>query len=98
MASASQIFWVEYQALTDVMNFYKTNPVAAMGLQVPGRPVVRIERIRRMVEPARYRRIRRNFFKVHCQFVKGNDRRAAYDYFMLLCGPLSVEDQVRYAD
>lgn len=98
VASASHIFWVEYQALTDVMNFYKTNPVAAMGLSVPGRPVVRVERIRRMVHPARYRRIRRNFFKVHCQFVKGNDRRAAYDYFMLLCGPLSVERQVRYAD
>ena len=98
VASASQIFWVEYQALTDVMNFYKTNPVAAMGLHAPGRPVVRVERIRRMVDPVRYQRIRRNFFKVHCQFVKGNDQRAAYDFFMLLCGPLSVECQVRYAD
>ncbi|MGO4704357.1 hypothetical protein AB4072_01090 [Microvirga sp. 2MCAF38] len=98
VASASQILWVEYQALTDVMNFYKTNPVAAMGLDVPGRPIVRIERIRRMMQPARYRRTRRNFFKVHCQFVSGNDQRAAYDYFMLLCGPLSVERQVRYAD
>lgn len=98
VASAAQIFWVEYQALTDVMNFYKTNPVAAMGLDVPGHPVVRIERIRRMVHPSRYRRIRRNFFKVHCQFVSGNDQRAAYDYFMLLCGPLSVERQVGYAD
>ncbi|MBF9232285.1 hypothetical protein [Microvirga alba] len=98
VASAPQIFWAEYQALTDVMNFYKSNPVADMGLRVPGRPVVRVERIRRMVDPARYRRIRRNFFKIHCQFVNGNDRRAAYDYFMLLCGPLSVERQVRYAD
>ncbi|MGO4571534.1 hypothetical protein [Microvirga sp. 2TAF3] len=98
VASASQIFWAEYQALTDVMNFYKTNPVTAMGLQVPGRPIVRVERIRKMVQPARYRRMRRNFFKVHCQFVNGNDQRAAYDYFMLLCGPLSVERQVRYAD
>ncbi|WP_414474091.1 hypothetical protein [Microvirga sp. M2] len=98
VASASQIFWAEYQALTDVMNFYKTNPVAAMGLPSSGRPVVRVVRIRRMVQPARYRRIRRNFFKVHCQFVNGNDRRAAYDYFMLLCGPLSVERQVGYAD
>ncbi|WP_112664320.1 hypothetical protein [Microvirga flavescens] len=98
VASATQIFWVEYQALTDVMNFYKTNPVAEMGLDVAGRPIVRIERIRRMVHAPRYRRMRRNFFKVHCQFVSGNDQRAAYDYFMLLCGPLSVERQVRYAD
>jgi hypothetical protein len=98
VAQAAHVFWVEYQALTDVMNFYKTNPVAAMGLDVPGRPMVRIERIRKMVQPARYRRIRRNFFKVHCQFVNGNDRRAAYDYFMLVCGPLPAECHVRYAD
>jgi pimeloyl-ACP methyl ester carboxylesterase len=98
VASASQVFWAEYQALTDVMNFYKTNPVAAMGLEVPGRPVVRVARIRRMVQPARYKRMRRNLFKVHCQFVNGNDQRAAYDYFMLLCGPLSVERQVGYAE
>lgn len=98
VASASQVFWAEYQALTDVMNFYKTDPVAAMGLTAPGRPVVRVARIRRMVQPARYRRMRRNLFKVHCQFVAGNDQRASYDYFMLLCGPLSVERQVSYAD
>lgn len=98
VAKATHVFWAEYQALTDVMNFYKTNPVAAMGLDMPGRPVVRIERIKRMVQPERYRRIRRNFFKMHCQFVNGNDRRAAYDYFMLVCGPLPVECQVRYAD
>ena len=47
-----------------------------------------------MLDPAAYRRIRRNFFRVHCQFVSANNRRTAYDYFMLLCGPLPVERQV----
>jgi len=93
VASAPGIFWAEYQALTDVMNFYKTDPVAKMGLTATTHPVVRIVRIKQMLDPAAYRRIRRNLFRVHCQFVSGNDRRAAYDYFMFLCGPLSVREQ-----
>jgi hypothetical protein len=93
VASAPGIFWAEYQALTDVMNFYKTDPVAEMGLTATAHPVVRIVRIKRMLDPAAYRRIRRNLFRVHCQFVSANDLRAAYDYFMLLCGPLSARQQ-----
>ncbi len=98
VARARQVFWAEYQTLTDVMNFYKTDPIAAMGLASVGRPVVRVVRISRMLDPAVYRRIRRNLFRVHNQFVSGNNRRAAYDYFMLLCGPLSVERQVLSPD
>ena len=51
-----------------------------------------------MPEPAFYRRMKRNLFRVDCQFVSANDRRAAYDYFMLLCGPLSAENQGRSRD
>ena len=64
------------------------------GLTATTHPVVRIVRIKQMLDPAAYRRIRHNLFRVHCQFVSANDRRAAYDYFMLLCGPLSVPTQV----
>jgi hypothetical protein len=97
VAQAPQLFWGEYQALTDVMNFYKSDPIAA--LKLPGQgPLVRVVRISRMLQRATYRRFRRNFFRVHCQFVSGNDLRAAYDYFMMICGPLPVEAQVRSAD
>jgi hypothetical protein len=98
VSAAPGVFWAEYQAITDVMNFYKTNPVAAIGLKAAGKPVVRVVRISRMLDPAFYRRIKRNFFRVHRQFVSGNDRRAPYDYFMLLCGPVPVERQVREAE
>ncbi len=98
VASAPGVFWAEYQALTDVMNFYKTAPMAALGLTAAAGPLVRIVRVSHMLDPAAYRRIRRNFFRVHCQFVSANDRRTAYDYFMLLCGPLPVERQVRSLD
>ncbi|MBZ6079205.1 hypothetical protein [Microvirga puerhi] len=94
VANAEGVVWGEYQALTDVMNFYKTNPVACLGLATERSPVVRVVRIRRMLEPAAYRRIRRNFFRVHCQFVRANDCRTSYDYFMFLCGPLPAAVQI----
>jgi hypothetical protein len=94
VGESAGLFWVEYQVVTDVMNFYKSDPMAALGWPANGRPVVRVVRFRDMLDPAAYRRIRRNFFRLHNQFIRGNDRRAAYDYFMLVCGPLAVERQV----
>ena len=68
-----------------------------MGLK--GRsPLIRRVRVKSILDPAAYRSIKRNLFRVHCQFVSGNDRRAAYDYFMLLCAPLSAENQARSRD
>jgi hypothetical protein len=77
------------------MNFYKSDPVRDLGLQAAVHPVVRTVSIRRMLNDSTYRRIRHNFLRMHNQFVSGNDRRARYDYFMLVCGPLSAEAQVR---
>jgi len=99
VASSAGIFWAEYQALTDVMNFYKTNPVSDVGLTTTiDRPVVRIVRIRNMLDPSSYRRIRRNFYRVHNQFISGNEQRTPYDYFMLVCGPLSARRQAKSPD
>jgi hypothetical protein len=98
VAAAPDPFWAEYQARADWLNFFKTDPVAESGLKATGWPMVRNARIRDMVDPAAYIRLRRNLYRLHCQFVSGNERRASYDYFMLVCGPLSVERQVRLPD
>lgn len=93
VAAAPNVFWAEYQAYADLLNFYNIDPVAESGLRATGRPVVRIVHLRQMLDPIAYRRMFLNFYRVHCQFVSGNDRRANYDYFMLLCGPFSLERQ-----
>jgi hypothetical protein len=51
-----------------------------------------------MLDAPAYRRIRRNFFRLHNQFVSGNTKRASYDYFMLACGPLPVHYQIALPD
>jgi pimeloyl-ACP methyl ester carboxylesterase len=95
VASAPGIFWGDYQAISDLMNFYKRDPLTAMGLRTRDVPLVRMVRIRHMLDPAVYKRIRYRPLRMHLQFVSGNNLRHAYDYFMLVCGPLSVERQVR---
>lgn len=96
VASSPGIFWGDYQAISDVMNFYKRDPLTAMGLPTRDVPLVRMVRIRHMLDPAIYKRIRYHPLRMHLQFVSGNNLRHAYDYFMLICGPLSVERQVRH--
>jgi hypothetical protein len=80
------------------MNFYKTNPMAEMSLPTENGPVVRLVEFSRALEHVMYRRIRRRFYRLHCQFISGNDRRALYDYFMLVCGPVSAKSQTLAAD
>jgi hypothetical protein len=98
VARAPGIFWADYQARIDVLNFYDTRPMAEMALPTENEPVVRLVEFSRMLERAMYRRIRLNFYRLHCQFISGNDRRAAYDYFMLVCGPVSAKSQTLAQD
>ena len=98
VARSRGIFWGDYQARIDILNFYDTRPMAEMALPTEYEPVVRLVEIGRMLEHAMYRRIRLNFYRLHCQFVSGNDKRAAYDYFMLVCGPVSAKSQTLASD
>jgi len=89
-AESGQVLWVDFQALNDVMNFYKSEPVAALGINAPPAHT-RTVRFRSMVRPDRYRRLERNFFRLHNQFVNANDFRANYDMQMMAFGPFTLE-------
>jgi hypothetical protein len=98
VARAPGIFWGEYQARIDIMNFYDTHPMVEMSLPTENGPVVRLVEFSRMLERAMYRSIRLKFYRIHCQFVSGNDKRYLYDYFMLVCGPVSAKYQTMAPD
>ncbi len=88
LVTSGRIDWTEYQSLSDVMNFYKSDPVRVLGLEGPS-PLVRQVRFSRMLKPDYYRTIKLDFFRLHCQFISGNDLRAPFDYLMTICGPFS---------
>ena len=98
VARAPGIFWCEYQTRVDIMNFYDTNPMAEMSLPTENGPLVKLVEISQMLERAMYRSIRLRFYRLHCQCVSGNDKRYLYDYFMLVCGPVSAKSQTLAPD
>jgi hypothetical protein len=98
-----RIEWVDVQSLLDPINFYKSNPVADMGLtprvnDVANRlpfPLTCTVRIRDMLDTATYRRIKWNLLRVHYQYVFGNTKRYFYDFFMISCGPVPLAERMR---
>src|SRR5262249_35200130 len=50
-------------------------------------PIIRRVQIHQMLSAPTLRRLRFSYMRLHYQFVMANEQRAAYDYFMLMCGP-----------
>lgn len=97
LVDCQKINWVEYQSHTDIINFYKTNPVKEMRLASNRSgefPLIRRVRIRDMLKKDIYARIKRNFFRVHYQFIMANTKPYHYDFFMICCGPLFLVARV----
>ena len=99
LAVEPSIRWIDCQSRADVMNFWDFDPVEGIGAQ-PGaarcNPSIWMLRFRDMLSPKFFRRIRFHFFRLHYQFIMANDRRARYDYFMLLTGPIPVATWARH--
>jgi hypothetical protein len=96
VAGDPDIYWAEFQAMTDIVNFYKSNPVTDLGLPPLPMPVVQIVRIRHMLKPETYKGLKTDFFRVHRQFVMANEQRYFYDYYMMCCGPVALPQRVVY--
>ena len=95
VAIEPSLAWIDCQARKDVVNFQDCDMVAGLGVQVASEqrnPLYWKVRFRDVVSPRFYSRLRWNFFRMHYQFVMANDQRAAYDYFMFVCGPAPLLD------
>jgi hypothetical protein len=88
----SRALWVDAQSLTDPMNFYKSNPVRDLNIADAESPVLVRVRFRKQLCDETYKAIRHNFFRVHRQFVYGVEKRTAYSWHAILCGPDSFSD------
>ena len=91
LAIEPSIAWIEVQARKDALAFWNFDPVEGVGVH-PGsgrrNPILWPVRFRDMLSDEVYAKIRVNLFWMHYQFIMANDRRAPYDYYMLLCGPV----------
>ncbi|EJN04638.1 hypothetical protein [Phyllobacterium sp. YR531] len=81
------VFWAEFQAISDIIHFYKSNPASALGIKPKVAPTIRRIRFKNVHKPARYARAKKNFFKMHLLFLKGAQIRNTYDMGMFVQGP-----------
>jgi pimeloyl-ACP methyl ester carboxylesterase len=96
LAVEPSIDWIDCQARKDVMNFYQFDPIAAHGIRLgPERrnPTIVPVRFRDIVNPKHYDKFRWKFFRMHFQFVMANDQPNAYDFFMMVCGPVPLRER-----
>ena len=82
-----RLTWIDCQSLTDVINFYGSNPATSLGIREGRTPAVVRVRFRSLLSTSTYRRIKHDFFRIHRQFVLAVERRAGYSFHMLLLGP-----------
>jgi pimeloyl-ACP methyl ester carboxylesterase len=97
LAVEPSIDWIDCQARKDVMNFYQFDPIGSHGIDVgsAGRnPIIVPVRFRDIVKPDHYESFRWKFFRVHFQFVMANERPNAYDFFMIVCGPIPLRERM----
>ena len=94
LATASDIAWVDYQSRHDIMNFWPFDPVTGHGIALgPERrnPLVIPVSFRDLWREGTFDRRRWHFFDAHFQFLLANERRgAAYDYYLICCGPVDL--------
>jgi hypothetical protein len=98
LAVEPSILWIDAQARADILNFFDFDPVGGIGIDAgPERcnPLIWTVRLRDMLAPEFFRNIRRSWFRMHYQFIMANDMRAPYEYMMLVCGPVPIEQWAR---
>jgi hypothetical protein len=97
LAVAPSIDWIECQARKDVMNFFDLDPIASHGIDVGSarrNPTIVPIRFREMILPENYNWFRWKFFRVHFQFVMANEVPHAYEFFMIVCGPVPLHERI----
>lgn len=87
--------WLDVQSLTDILNFYGSKPALLLtGRAGPAQNTTRV-RFRHQLGADTYAAIKRDFFRVHRQFVFGVERRSHYSYHAILCGPEPFSEVAR---
>ena len=101
LAVEPSVDWIDCQARKDVMNFYQLDPIASHGIEIGAarrNPKIVPVRFRDIIKPEHYESFRWQFFRVHFQFVMANELPDAYDFFMIVCGPIPLSARMAAPD
>lgn len=95
LTAHEQLAWIDYTAPADWAACGRMTP-----WHQPGRALLHrlSPRFPKILEPARYRALRRNRLAMHMQYLKPADRAGRYDLLALTAGPLTLRERHAPAD
>lgn len=97
LAASRDVAWVDVSARGDGVCFWLTDPAAVSGVAPADQtgPLVFSAAFSETLSPAKWRAIRRQFFRLHIQYLAAFDRPRDYDYFQITAGPVLLADRYR---
>jgi len=88
IARCKEIFWLDVHCLTDAIHFYKAKVAAVCGHPDAEQASILFVRFKQMLSAKHYAKIKRDFLRVHRQYVLGPDVKAFFDFTLMTAGPL----------
>jgi hypothetical protein len=97
LSMREEVTWVDVSAPGDGCSFALCDPVAVTGVAPDGQrwPLVLSAAFSKTLSPARWKSLRRRFFRLHFQYMCAFDRPKGYDYFRITAGPCTLADAYR---
>lgn len=99
-AADPRLDWVDVTAPMDGLCFPLTDPLRACGLEQPDpsspKPRLLSARYVKLFSPAAYRRMKRDFYRLHFQYLMASELPGEYDYFLITAGDKTLAQ--RYLD
>ncbi|HEY0213926.1 MAG TPA: hypothetical protein VGC40_10130 [Paenirhodobacter sp.] len=98
LSAQDQIFWLDVSAPGDPCCFALCDPVAVTGVALDQQhwPRVISAAFRHSLSPARRKRLRGRFFRLHFQYLCAFDTPQGYDYFRITAGPQTLAGRYRH--
>ncbi|MGE8104231.1 hypothetical protein ACQKP1_11150 [Allorhizobium sp. NPDC080224] len=88
LAGHPSIDWFDIQCLTDPIHLYKCHTAALSGHADAPQPKLVFIRFKHALSAERYQKNRRDFLRMHRQYVLGPDQPSGFDFTLMTAGPL----------
>jgi len=97
IARCKDIFWLDVHCLTDAIHFYKAKVADICGHADAEQASILFVRFKQMLSEKHYKKIKRDFLRVHRQYVLGPDVKAFFDFTLMTAGPLPASDFAEFS-
>ena len=96
LSSTKYLYWVDYTSPVDGACFPLVDPVK---VSLPKQlfysgPLLLSTRFHKLLDPIYYKKIRRNFYKMHFLYLMSHNKQGEYDFFAMTLGKQSLKKRI----